>query len=246
MTKPFRPEISRVVELDDLEVSRSGDGRTVTAYIATWEPYAVVDAEGDYDEQIVRTAFNRRISRGIDDVAVIYNHGLDAFGRPVDFPVPVGRPMEIKPDGRGLLTVTRYNEGPQGDQIVEAIRNGALTRMSFRGAVFGTRVGRTPAGRVLRTRTELGLKEYSPVIWAANPSAEIVAVRSVTDLAAEAQQLSPEQRAELAALLSPTPPDGAPGATPAPDASQPALVAPEPGSSVPLLSLLNEQRRRRP
>jgi HK97 family phage prohead protease len=218
-----RQFIERSIPLTDFEISRT-DGRTVTAYAATFgDLYPVVDQFGDYDEEINRTAFNRELGRGIGHVSVFYNHGMTALGTPSDRnSSPIGTPLEIRPDGRGLLTVTRYAATPLGDEILELIRSEALRFQSFRGPVYATARRRTSAGRTILERTALGLKEYGPTAFPANDRAGIIAVRS-TLLAEQIETLTDEQRAELARLLtfSPTPQD-----TPHDEATEPTEVTP--------------------
>ncbi len=218
-----KPIIERSIPLTDFEISRT-DGRTVTAYAATFgDLYPVIDQFGDYDEQINRTAFNRELGRGISHVSVFYNHGMTALGTPSDRnSSPIGTPLEIRPDGKGLLTVTRYAATPLGDEILELIRSEALRFQSFRGPVYDTVRSRGRDGRLILERTALGLREYGPTAAPANDRAAIVAVRS-TALAERIEALTDEQRAELAHLLtiSPTPQE-----TPQPQATEPTEVTP--------------------
>lgn len=175
-----RPIIERSVPLIDVSVNSNGDGRTVTAYAATFdEPYAVRDEHGDYDEVIARTAFNRAIGLGIERVGVLFNHGLTLYGTPSEsFSKPLGSPQEIRAEKRGLLTVTRYNKTPLADEVLEMIRNGDIKAQSFRGAIVQTAPTVIRNGRQLVRRLELGLKEYGPAPFPVNVSAGILAVRS--------------------------------------------------------------------
>jgi phage head maturation protease len=236
----MKPMIERSIPLTDFEISRT-DGRTVTAYAATFgDLYPVIDQFGDYDEEISRVAFNRELGRGFGHVGVFYNHGMTALGTPSDRnSSPVGTPLDIRPDGRGLLTVTRYAPTPLGEEILELIRSEALRFQSFRGPVYDTVRKRSGAGRLILERTALGLTEYGPTAMPANSRAEIIAVRS-TALAEQIEALTDDQRAELARLLttSPTPPE-----TPHDDAQEPApqatppAAATDPGQEAPLDSL---------
>ena len=183
----------RTWELEDISISRSGDGRTVEAYAAIWDsPAEVRDVHGHYVERISRSAFDKFIrERGQQDIPVDFNHGMTAAGTPSDiYSVPIGRSMEVRADGRGLWTVSRYNEGPDADRVLEAIRNGAIKAQSFRGRVYKSVRQAKRAGERLDTvtRTELGLTEYGPTPTAVYKDAAILAVRS-------------EQAAVLATLL---------------------------------------------
>lgn len=244
-----RPELVRSVPLIDYEIERGGDGRTVTAYAATFdEPYEVVDFDGHYDEVINRTAFNRTLGRGISAVQVLFNHGRTLAGTPSsEFSLPIAVPVEIKAEGKGLLTRSRYLTSPLADQILEMWREGAIRSQSFRGPIFASRPARPgPNGRPIIERTALGLVEYGPAPFAVNTGADLVAIRSlVDDRIALLDDLSPEERAEMARRLTL---DGPP-ADPSPvepvgeaiDEEDP----PNPGPSLELLAAEAAQRRRR-
>lgn len=211
---------NRTYPLEDIQIRRSGDGRTVEAYAACFDsPYEVRDEHGHYNEVINRAAFNRTLSGGAGQRAMcLYNHGMTVHGTPDGMAsIPLGTPLEIRPDGRGLLTVTRYNRGPFADQVLEAIKDGSIKAQSFRGRI----VRSDPAGRLPRTRLgaplptvtryELGLTDYGPTPIPVNSGAEIVAVRSVQDLLEELAGLDPEDRYELLRSLDlEATPDGDP------------------------------------
>ncbi len=229
--------IERSVPLADFEISRS-DGRTVTAYAATFDhAYPVADHDGEYDEVINRTAFNRELGRGFAHVSVMFHHGMTAFGTPSsgDNSRPVGTPIDIRADGKGLLTVTRYAKTALGDEMLELIRSEALRFQSFRGPVYDKSVVRRAAGggRLIE-RTALGLTEYGPTMFPANQQAAILAVRS-TALAEQIAAMPEEAREALARLIiSPTPQD-----TPHGEAQEPATATPltdgtDPGQEAPL------------
>lgn len=192
-----RPELYRSYPLEDIHVVRSGeggDGRTVEAYAAVFDQEAEIqDFEGHYLESIDRSAFNRAIDHARPDnnggrwrVTVLYNHGMTIHGTPAErFSVPIGVPVDIRAEARGVLTRTRYNESPLGDEILEAIRSGSVLSQSFtgkivrsdpslrRGSTYQPRNGALPAVR----RLELGLREYGPTPFPAYSGAEVVGVR---------------------------------------------------------------------
>lgn len=242
-----RPIIERSFPLLDIEIDRrEGGGRIVTAYAATFDdPYPVVDQFGDYDEEIDRAAFNRAISHGIERVQVLYNHGMTIWGTPSDrYSMPIGVPLDIRPEAKGLLTRTEYAKTELGDEVLELIGSGAIRAQSFRGTVYRSAPTSTRNGRKVIRRLELGLKEYGPAPFVANPGAEIMAVRSAL-LGKLAPKFSEDQildilealgddEIDLDALLAEigtgTPPPAAPDTQ-----EQPAPVAPvDPGSSAEL------------
>lgn len=223
MSADQQPQYARSWDLDDIQILRAkdghGDGRTVEAYAAVFDKSTEIrDKHGHYRERIARTAFNRQLGIGVDRVYVLYNHGLTMHGTPAsgEGSVPVGTPLSVTADGRGLRTVTRYNEGAFVDTILEAIRNDGIKGYSFRGGIFGsdpTRVPKTRPGQPLPvvTRTQLGLMEYGPTPSPYYTEASIIALRAAI------QDGTSDGIAALRQLLEATPwgiPDQARSATP--------------------------------
>lgn len=208
----------RTFPLDDIQIQRSGDGRTVEAYAAMFDQaYEVRDQHGHYMEVIQRNAFNRTLNGAGRNAMCLYNHGRNLEGQPDSMAsIPLGTPLEIRPDGRGLLTVTRYNRGPYTDQVLESVRNGDIKAQSFRGGIYRSdppgRIPRAGYGRALPTvtRHELGLTDYGPTPIPVNQGAEIVAVRSVQDLLEELAELDADEREELLRTLDLSTHDGDP------------------------------------
>jgi HK97 family phage prohead protease len=195
-------EILRFYPLDDIHiVSRAdgdGTGRVVEAYAAVFDEAAEIkDHEGHYEETIDRGAFDQvlaRIQRSRGGLAgairVLYNHGQTMRGQEApEFQKPLGKPLEVRPDGRGLLTRTEYGRSPLAEEILENIRNGSITAQSFVGGILrsdpqlkgpGDRY-RARNGALTRVRRlGLGLREYGPVLYAAYPGAEFLGVRMGT------------------------------------------------------------------
>jgi HK97 family phage prohead protease len=195
---PSRTEYMRLYPIEDIRIIRSadgGDGRTVEAFAAVFDdPAEIHDHEGHYVETIDRSAFNKVIAdasraRGgfPGSVKVLYNHGMTIQGTPSErFSMPIGVPVDIRAEARGLLTRTRYNETPLAEEILENIRSGSITSQSFTGRIVRSdpqlrrgdrhRPDSTGSLRTVR-RTELGLREYGPVLWPAYSGAEILGVR---------------------------------------------------------------------
>jgi len=243
-----RPVITRFVPLLDVDVS-GGDGRTVTAYAATFaEAYEVNDQYGHYDEILNRASFNQAAGRGFPGVQPLFNHGRTIHGASSEkWSSPIGVPESIKADGRGLLTVTRYNKTSQGDEALELVRSGSVRFQSFSGPVVRSAQPRSgPNGRPVIERLVLGLRDYGPCTFAVNMGAEIVAVRSQLLADELLGDLSPDERREVIAQLQ----QGLPQLEPlvAPDLlEQTAGGPPAPvfaGPSVEMLALVNANRRR--
>jgi len=194
----------RSYPLDDICIRSGGDGRTVEAYAAVFDtPAEINDVHGHYVEVIARTAFNKTIAERGTKVGVFYNHGLTLHGTPSDTgSVPIGTPLEIRADGRGLYTVTRYNKTPLAESVLEAVRDGSITGQSFRGRIYQStpkRVSRGRPGEPLPTvtRTELGLSEYGPTPHPSYEGASILAVR-----AEQIMNMPEDERQQLVGLIS--------------------------------------------
>ena len=193
-------ELIRFYPLEDIHVltraEGDGSGRVVEAYATVFDqPAEIHDHQGHYVEEIDRTAFDQvlaRIARTPGGLAravkVLYNHGKTAEGTPApEFQIPIGTPLDVRPEQRGLLTRTEYDASdPFTERILSKIRSGAINSQSFVGSIVrsspeltgpGDRYRRR--GGVLTTvrRMQLGLREYGPVLWPAYSGAEILGVR---------------------------------------------------------------------
>lgn len=201
----------RSYPLEDITIRSGGDGRTVEAYAAVFDiAVEIQDQQGHYMERLAPTAFNKTIADNGTRFGVFYNHASTIYGTPSErFSIPLGKPIEVRPDARGLLTVTRYNKTPLADEILAAIDNGDITGQSFQGRFvssdkpmpkYGYRAASDGSLTVV-TRTEVAMKEYGPTPFPAYAMAEIVGVRSA-DLARALREMPEDERAELATLLT--------------------------------------------
>jgi HK97 family phage major capsid protein/HK97 family phage prohead protease len=181
--------VIRSVALDDIHVRAGGTGRDVVAYAAVWmSPTEIVDQDGHYREQNARDSMEKSIADRAGRIFSVYNHGKTLSGTPSDLhSVPLGKPLEIRADKTGLLTVTRYNKDPEADRILEAIKSGSLTGMSYTGVFLRSdpqlrpyeRYGPSPAGDLpLVTRMEIALIEYGPTPIPAYAEAAVIGVRT--------------------------------------------------------------------
>jgi len=178
--------ISRWVAIEDMDVKRvNRKAREVTAYATFFgQPAEIRDKHGHYFEEINRSSFNRTISHGIGRVQVFYNHGYDLSGRPNMLgSVPIATPQDIKPDGKGLLTISRYNDGEVADAVLAAWEGGQIKGQSFSGRVYQDRELGEREGIPHIERMELGLKEYGPTHMPAYDGDGLVMIRSQDDLA---------------------------------------------------------------
>jgi HK97 family phage prohead protease len=208
-------DIRRDCQLEDIHIVRAAEGdstgRLVEAYAAVFDQPAVIrDQQGHYEEEIDRAAFDdrlaqiRRSGRSLASaLRVLYNHGRTAEGDPApEFQKPLGKPVDVRPEGRGLLTRTEYAKTPHAEEVLELIKSGAITAQSFVGGIVrsspelrgpGDRY-RARNGVLTRVRRlALGLREYGPVLWEAYSGAEILGVRMALPGAPEDFDLTPDE-----------------------------------------------------
>ena len=209
--------ISRWVAIDDMDIKRvNRKAREVTAYATFFaQPAEIRDKYGHYYEEINRAAFNRTLSHGFGRVQVFYNHGYDLSGRPnILGAVPIASPVSIKPDGKGLLTISRYNDGDVAEAVLAAWADGQIRGQSFSGKVYQDRTIGQRDGIEHVERMELGLREYGPTHSPAYEGDGLVMMRS---------ELEDLVRSMLPTLIQPTatPVDSAAGSTTGPTPSGP-------------------------
>lgn len=213
--------IERYVPIDDLVVRTEGNGRRIEAYAAVFDtPQEIRDREGHYHEIIDPSAFDRTLAQRGTQVQAIFNHGMTIHGTPSErFSMPYGVPVEIKPDGRGLWTVTEVARTPLGDEVLELAESGAIRGMSFSGKPMRTKSeGRAADGVSIKRRMELTLREFGATPFPYYADAQIVAIRSqleqldVDEIARFLADMDAALRSQLAnTLLSMTADPGTPG-----------------------------------
>ena len=191
-------EIYRAVGAD-VELARSRSGREIVAYAALFgEPYEVHDQHGHYRELISRSAFDEALASPKTVPVYVYNHGyrLDGRADPM-LSVPLGKPLEIKPDHKGLLTRAELNRSALADAVLEAVKHGDVSSYSFRGAVhesFPSRVPTVQRGGELPLieRRRLGLSDFGPTPLPVNSGARILAVRAMVGMDEEEYEGDPD------------------------------------------------------
>jgi HK97 family phage prohead protease len=166
MSTPFLIRTNPV----DLEVTSAGDGRTICGLAVPFGVKATVSDDGgrtSYVEQFRNGAFARTIrERGAQSVKSLAMHAKDRL--------PIGRASLLREDHAGLYAEIRVSKTTLGDEVLELVRDGSLDSLSigFRG------VHHVPLGRDHIERTEVALREISPVWAPAYEGAAIAGVRT--------------------------------------------------------------------
>lgn len=190
-TTATQPEVlptrhcDRTFVVEDLTVRSDGTGRIVEAYAAAFNVRTeIMDQDGHYHEELAPTSFDRTIQhKGPNGFGVLFNHALTVDGTPnAAATLPIGVPLEVRADERGVFTATRYLDNPLADHVLDAIKHGALRAQSFSGR-FTKSIRSYPEGRgsgklALITRQEVDMREYGPAVFAAYKDAAIIGTRA--------------------------------------------------------------------
>ena len=184
-----RDNLRRSVEF---RAEPSADGLTLDGYGAVFNEWTEIsDRAGAFHEQIAPGAFKRTIDHRMP--VLQFDHGA----HPLIGSIPLGRITSITEDGHGLRVKARLSDNWLVEPVRDAIRDGAVTGMSFRFRVVAD-AWEERDGAEYRTITEVELYEVGPVVFPAY-EATTVGVRSrQTALALT----DPEVRREVAALLT--------------------------------------------
>ena len=182
--------------------------KTIQAELAADDSRYVVEAYASTRDRdlvgdvITEGAFQKSLERRSGKIAARWQH---------DPRQPVGRPLDVREDSRGLYTVTQFNrESSWGRDAFAAIKAGDVTGVSIGFDIpSGSVEFAKQEGQQTRLIKEVELYEYSFVTFPANESARIIGAKSaeLADLALklyeaegmEARGLRPD--ADLASQL---------------------------------------------
>ena len=158
------------------------DGRTIMGYAAR---FGNVDQVGDV---IVKGAFKKTLE-GQGRIKTFYNHMI-----------PIGKPVKMYEDDKGLYTESVISRTPKGDEILELVKDGVIGEMSIAYEVIQESMD---AARKIRVLKELKLFEFGPVDFPANPEAIITGMKTLADRVSQARDISGLEplKKELKALL---------------------------------------------
>lgn len=145
----------KTMKMDGAEV----EGRTIIGYAST---FGNRDLVGDV---VVAGAFKKTLSER--KPKVFYNHMY-----------PIGSPVEIHEDSKGLYTESKMSRTPRADEILELVKDGVINEMSIAYEVLQYEDDSEKGVRYLK---ELKLFEYGPVDFPANENAVIEGVKTLAD-----------------------------------------------------------------
>lgn len=134
------------------------ESRIISGYASTYD----LDQGGDI---IVRGAFQKTLETNAKRVKVLWQHNSQ---------MPIGRPVKMQEDERGLYVESYIAKTRQGDEALELAKEGIIDAMSI-GYTVDERDYKDDGVRVIK---ELSLMEYSLVTWGMNEHALITGVKS--------------------------------------------------------------------
>lgn len=195
--KPDNPtKVDRAFDftITDTEERADGDGLNLEGYAAVFNSPTVIDSwEGKFTEVIAPGAFKRTIG---DKMPVMqFDHGH----HPMIGGLPIGVIRSLTEDSRGLKVKARLSDNWLIQPVRDAIRDGAISGMSFR---FTVRDEEWDGDN--RTIKAVDLHEVGPVVFPAY-SKTTVGVRSGSDPISQLVELiraDESLRAPLAAALT--------------------------------------------
>lgn len=158
------------------------DARTFEGYASTWDK----DLVGDI---IMPGAFTKSINESFPAkrIKVLWNHGE-----------PIGMPIEMREDERGLFVKGKISKTARGDEVLELMRDSVVDTMSIG---FTIPAGKSESSGDVRIIREVRLMEFSPVTFAANPMAAITDVKRLGEML-RAQELSDQDKKYLASFVA--------------------------------------------
>lgn len=164
------------------------DERTFEGYASS---YGNTDSDGDVIEH---GAFAKSIKEGFPSgaIKVLWQH---------DPHQPIGRPVDMREDSKGLWVKSRISKTAKGDEAIELMRDGVINRLSVGFSIPNNKSKIDGDG--IRRIMEGKLFEYSLVTWPANDQAIITGVKTLKELRGFADNtLSDKARKELLAELA--------------------------------------------
>lgn len=166
---PFTLQRAKPMNGDDEE----DDGLTLVGYAAVFNsPTRIAGMGGDFTEVIAPGAFRRTIRA--QRPVMQFDHGQ----HPLIGSLPIAAIRSLAEDDRGLYVEARVFDNWLTEPLRDAIREEAISGMSFRFSVVKDSWTKTEQGDRVRTLKEVRLYELGPVVHPAYGDTS-VALRSL-------------------------------------------------------------------
>jgi len=148
-------------ELTELDI----EGRTIEGYAAT---FGNTDLGGDV---IHRGAFKKTLAERGNKVRFLWQH---------DSWEPLGKPLEMREDERGLFVKAAVSDTQRGRDALALLRDGAIDGLSIGYDAIETDISKDAEGDTVRNLREIRLWEFSLVTFPMNEIAQITALKGNT------------------------------------------------------------------
>lgn len=169
----LRTERTEEVRHVEFRMSEGSDGNTLEGYAAVFNDWTDIrDHMGTYRERIRPGAFKRSI--GMRTPVLQFDHGQ----HPLLGSLPLGTITTLREDKNGLFVRARLSDNWLVEPFRDAIRDRAVTGMSFRFRAVQDQWGHDAEGRETREVIEADVPELGPVVFPAYVNTA-VAVRSL-------------------------------------------------------------------
>lgn len=129
---------------------------------------AVFNNLDSYRDIIMPGAFAKTIQEFGSRVKVLWQHNPD---------VPIGKPVSMTEDSKGLLVTAQISETTHGKDAMVLLRDGVINELSIGYSAIKETFDKEQDIRYLN---EVKLWEFSPVTWAANDLATVLAAKSLS------------------------------------------------------------------
>lgn len=143
------------------EIKASQDN-TIEGYAAY---FGNIDSYGDIIEN---GAFSKTLKENAGRVKVLWQHDTNE---------PIGKPVTMEQDSKGLYIKAKISMTDTGRKAMELMRDGVIDEMSI-----GYDIIKDEYKGKNRMLKELRLWEFSPVTFAANEKAKITSAKSLSEL----------------------------------------------------------------
>lgn len=136
------------------------EGRTFRGYAATFD-------QDQANDIIKKGAFTKTLSERADRVKILWEHRD-----------PIGKPISMVEDEKGLLVEGLISKTRLGDEALELMRDGVVDQMSIG---FVVPEGKSTQENNSRIIHEIKLFEFSPVTFPCNEKAFILSVKNINE-----------------------------------------------------------------
>lgn len=150
------------------EAKLSSDKRRIEAYAST---FGNVDSDNDI---ILPGAFTKTIAEAFpaNKIKALWQH---------DWKQPIGRPVAMAQDTKGLHTETEISKTTLGNDVIALVEDGVIDRTSIGFWIPAGKSATRPDG--VREIAEVALLEYSLVTFPANDQAIVTGMKALQEMA---------------------------------------------------------------